>query len=94
MPRPRGYRPFLETLEDRCVPSVTVNEFTSGITGVAPADITKGPDGNLWFTEANPANNGLTTMIGRITPQGQVTEFTTGITGFAPAGLTDRTRVV
>jgi len=70
------------------VPSVTITEFTNGITGSPTADITRGPDGNLWFTEANPANNGTTTMIGRITPQGQVTEFTSGITGFASGGIT------
>ncbi len=34
--------------------------------------ITKGPDGNLWFTEQNPFSSD---EIGRITPSGTITEF-------------------
>ncbi len=40
----------------------------------APADITAGPDGNLWFTE-----QGLLPGIGRITPTGDITEYSTGL---------------
>jgi streptogramin lyase len=35
-----------------------------------PQGITAGPDGNVWFTEANSA------LIGRITPSGVATTFT------------------
>ena len=61
-----------------------VTEFSTGITGGAgPLGITKGPDGNLWFTEPNIDG------IGRITPLGVVTEFFTGITAPAlPIGIT------
>jgi hypothetical protein len=37
--------------------------------GEYPVAITRGPDGNLWFTTSND-------RIGRITPSGQMTEFT------------------
>jgi virginiamycin B lyase len=64
-----GRRPAVEQLEKRCLP-VQITEFSTGITaGSQPASITRGADGNLWFTE--PGNNAL----GRITPGGTVTEF-------------------
>ena len=47
----------------------------------APRAITPGPDGNLWFTEAN--NN-----IGRITPAGSVKEFQAAPSGWSLAGIT------
>jgi len=61
-----------------------VTEFSAGITaGATPFGITAGPDGNLWFTEANG------NRIGRITPAGVVTEFSAGITaGATPYGIT------
>ncbi len=61
-----------------------VTEFSAGLTpGASPSGITAGPDGNLWFTEAN-AN-----QIGRITPAGVVTEFSAGITpGAGLSGIT------
>lgn len=64
--------------------AATVTEFWEGITLPAgPAEITAGPDGNLWFTEADGD------AIGRITPSGVVTEFLEGITeGSAPLGIT------
>jgi streptogramin lyase len=52
--------PVLDNLEDRRLLSFN---FFSG-TG---ADITLGPDGNLWFTEQN--------KIGRITPDGILTNY-------------------
>jgi streptogramin lyase len=57
-----------------------VTEFTTALTaGNAPADITAGPDGNLWFTE-----QGLLQGVGRITPTGTITEFPAGLTpGFS-----------
>ena len=52
-----------------------VTEFSTNLTaGSQPVDITRGPDGNLWFTEnANPG------AIGRITPSGAIAQFTTGL---------------
>src|SRR3954462_4197186 len=57
-----------------------VTEFSTNLTaGSQPVDITRGPDGNLWFTEnANPG------AIGRITPAGAVTEYLAG--GTPPPG--------
>jgi hypothetical protein len=47
-----------------------VTEFSTGLTVAnAPADITTGPDGNLWFTEQG---------IGRITPTGSTVTLETG----------------
>ena len=45
------------------------NEYTLPTANAAPWEISKGADGNLWFTE----NNGH--KIGRITPSGVVTEY-------------------
>ena len=46
-----------------------MTEFSTGLTVAnAPADITTGPDGNLWFTE-----QGILQGIGRITPTGSTT---------------------
>src|SRR5262249_1257357 len=53
-----------------------------------PADITSGPDGDLWFTESSPPGN----QIGRIDPStGNITEFstfTTPISGRSPFAIT------
>jgi streptogramin lyase len=58
----------LETLENRVLMSVT--EFPiPDTTSARPEGITRGPDGNLWFTEA------FADRIGRITPAGVVTQF-------------------
>ena len=52
-----------------------VTEFSSALTaGNAPASITAGPDGNLWFTE-----QGLLAGVARITPTGAITEFPTAL---------------
>src|SRR5262249_20513604 len=83
--RPR-HRLALEALDDRLLLSVT--EFPIPIIDVLssrPEGITRGPDGNLWFTEAD-ANR-----IGRITPTGVVTQFSAGITpNSQPAQITAR----
>ena len=52
-----------------------MTEFTAGITNPMLANITAGPDGNLWFTENSIPGQGT---IGRITPAGVVTEFVVG----------------
>src|SRR5262245_20368669 len=67
--RPARSRLSLESLDDRCLPSVTLFPIPSPNT--APEGITRGPDGNLYFAEIH--------AIGRITPDGQVTEFRQGL---------------
>jgi uncharacterized repeat protein (TIGR01451 family) len=68
-PHGTGYRPAVEPLEPRCL-LAQITEFGTGITaGSRPLGITRGADGNLWFTESS--NNAL----GRITPGGTVTQF-------------------
>ena len=68
-PRPRL---ALEALDERIMLSVT--EFPVPTPQSNPYGITRGPDGNLWFTEA------LAGKIGRITPAGVITEFSAGLT--------------
>src|SRR5262245_48274322 len=59
----------LESLEDRCLLSYTINEFALPTPNAGGAyGATAGPDGNVWFVEAN-ANN-----LAQVTPAGQVTE--------------------
>src|SRR5262249_13771120 len=62
-PRRPAARPELEGLEDRCLLSVRIHEFGGLRPLSAPAGITAGPDGNLWFTEL------LGSRIGAIDPQ-------------------------
>ncbi len=53
----------------------TTGAFTSyalTTSGAYALDITKGPDGNLWFTQASQSAPGA---IGRITPSGAITLF-------------------
>jgi virginiamycin B lyase len=57
------------------------------LSGCTPAGITRGPDGNLWFTES--AGN----KIGRLTPAGRLSEFALPTTcgdslGCGPDGIT------
>jgi virginiamycin B lyase len=49
----------------RVTPSGTLSEFD--VPNDYPQDITRGPDGNVWFT--------LQASIGRITPAGSITAF-------------------
>ncbi len=73
----------LESLEDRCVPAVTIAEFANGIPfNASPWGIAAGPDGNLWFTESG------TTQIGRITPSGTVTQYGGLTPSSSPEGIT------
>src|SRR5207247_5860021 len=67
---PVRFLPWLEALEERCQPAVTITEFSSGLSANSfPQYIAAGQDGNLWFTEGGGGANG------RITPQATVTEF-------------------
>ena len=75
----------VESLEGRCLLSVAINEFGSSVAPTAPAGITTGPDGNLWFTEAD-INGG---SIDRLTPSGTIQRYTQGLSQFAiPTGIT------
>src|SRR5215210_9175233 len=58
----------------------TITEFTTGLTAdSAPADITRGPDGNLWFTQQGGPGG-----IGRVASDGGITEYAAGVvTGFS-----------
>jgi streptogramin lyase len=77
-PRPTA-RPRLESLEDRCLPSVTINEFLISPSS-RPTYIQAGPDGSMWFIEQSIGTAGV---LGRITPTGQITEQHFGGEGIA-----------
>ena len=55
-------------------PHITITEFRLPHAHTWPTDIVAGPDGNMWFTEADSPVN-VNTIIGRITPAGRITEF-------------------
>jgi streptogramin lyase len=56
-----------------------ISEFQIQTSRASPQFITKGPDGNLWFTD---------TYVGRITPSGTITEFDVVTLPDAPTGVT------
>jgi streptogramin lyase len=65
------------------VPAGKTTEFGGLTNDSKPWSITKGPDGNLWFTESN------TNQIGRITPQGtDLKEFQTPTGDSEPINIT------
>jgi streptogramin lyase len=70
--KPPRHRLALEPLDDRILMSVT--EFPVPTPQSNLVGITRGPDGNMWFTDA------LAGKIGRITPAGVITEFSAGLT--------------
>jgi virginiamycin B lyase len=53
----------------------TISEFPIPTPGSAPAGITAGPDGALWFTEEGYPTDPNNENIGRITTAGAITEF-------------------
>lgn len=59
-----------------------INEFPIPTAASNPASITRGPDGNLWFTEFGSGR------IGRITLQGTISEFVIPTAGTVPFGIT------
>jgi virginiamycin B lyase len=56
--------------------TATIKEYSLTL-GAQPLGITLGPDGNIWFVEANGAK------VGRITPAGGLTEFPIDPAAFA-----------
>ena len=65
-----------------CVAQVTFTEYQVPTDGSQPNGITKGPDGNLWFTEFSG------NKIGKITTAGAITEFPVPTAGSSPAEIT------
>jgi len=59
----------------------TITEFPIPTTNSAPFGIAGGPDGALWFTEAN------SNQIGRITTAGVISEFPIPTAGSDPYGI-------
>jgi virginiamycin B lyase len=51
----------------------TISEFSLPTPHLYPGGIMTGPDGNLWFSEADL--DGWNNRIGRITPSGTISEF-------------------
>ena len=85
---PDRARPRLEGLEDRCLLSVTITEFTLPTANANPGWITAGPDGNLWFT-VGYVNGQPTNIIGMISPTTHaITEFSTPTANSAPGAIT------
>ena len=64
-----------------------ITEYSTGSPTIFPQGITRGPDGNLWFTGSDASDTG---WIGRINPTTlAITYFGTGISpGFRPVGIT------
>ena len=73
---PRSLRSWRFSRCPRPPPRPSVTEFSTGLTLTnAPADITAGPDGKLWFTE-----QGLLPGVGSIDPAtGDIDEYSTGL---------------
>ncbi|GAA0707333.1 virginiamycin B lyase family protein [Dokdonella soli] len=61
--------------------AVNIIEYPIPTANSAPRNITSGPDGNLWFTEADG------NKIGKITPGGVITEFSIPTGASNPAGI-------
>jgi virginiamycin B lyase len=79
--------PRLEGLEDRCLLTPTVTEYTVPTAGALSSAnrnaITAGPDGNLWFTEYHAS------QIGMINPTTHAfNEFATLTANADPQGIT------
>src|SRR5262245_4872782 len=84
-------RPRLETLEDRCLLTYSLQTFDVPTPGVHPNYLTPGSDGAVWFVEDLTDNQARS--LGRITPGGQITEiaipsqlWSAGYTQFGPDG--------
>ena len=67
---------------ERITPAGAVTTFDLPSRDAAPQSITRGRDGNLWFTE--PGIN----KIARVTTGGKITEFTAPSAASEPGGIT------
>jgi streptogramin lyase len=64
------FRPELEPLERRELLTAAITEYAIPTSNSGALDITRGPDGNMWFVEQ------LQNKVAKITPTGQITEYT------------------
>lgn len=64
------------------IPTVNITQFPLPTANSQPGEITRGLDGNLWFTEWSG------NKIGRISPDGTVTEFPLPTAKSQPSGIT------
>src|SRR6476646_4831047 len=65
--------------------ALQITEVTLPQTGTGLQQIARGPDGNMWFTEA------VRSQFGRITPALKLADFSSGCgitTGAFPVGIT------
>jgi streptogramin lyase len=65
----RPFRPEVECLEGRDLLTVSMAEYAIPTANSGAIDITRGPDGNLWFAEESAH------QVARITPSGSITEY-------------------
>src|SRR5271163_2117685 len=61
--------------------SATINEFPIPTYSGEPTGISKGPDGNLWFTEMQSGQIGVSTLTG------MMTEYPLTNSGAGPSGI-------
>ncbi len=66
----------------QAAPAGVITEFPLSTPQSQPFGITAGPDGNLWFAEAD------SNKIGRISPSGSITEFPIPTPQSGPLGIT------
>jgi virginiamycin B lyase len=83
---------LVETLESRCLLSLTINEFAVLTRNSGPFGIAAGADGNLWFTEtsSNPSHVGEINPVTHVVnefPVPTVTAIPTFITAGPDGGL-------
>src|SRR4051812_44722299 len=70
------------------IAAATITEFTLSHPDGAPAAITAGTDGALWFTELGNGLGAGNAKIGRITTGGSITEFPIPTSNAFGAGIT------
>ncbi len=73
---------FALAMGPRAADGETIAEFVIPAPGSYPLGITAGPDGSVWFAEANG------NKIGRISPAGTLTEFGIPTPSSSPFGIT------
>ncbi len=66
---------------------IAIEEYPLPTSNISPCCITVGPDGGLWFTEAENAFGG-SNNIGRITTAGVITEYPVPTFNSSPGGIT------